>query len=381
MRGSTRKRGSTWSYVVDLGPDPATGKRRQTMKGGFRTKKDAQAALGAILGDAQTGAHNAPTRHRLGGFLTNEWLPAVRPRLRPSTFATYTVFATKYVAPRLGAVPIAGLSAAQLNTFYAELLDRGGRGGKPLATKTVRHVHQLIRTALGDAVRWGMVARNIAEAADPPALKRSEMRVWSPDELAGFLVSTENDRLSALWLLMATTGLRRSEVVGLPWSAVDLAVGRLSVVQTAVKAGSATVLDSATKSTRSRRGLAIDDSTVTALKGHRARQLEERLSAGPAWRDSGLVFVREDGSGIDPVWVARRFQRLIADSGLPRIRLHDVRHSWATAALGAGVPLKVVSERLGHASVSITADTYQHVTEGLDRQAADTVAALILRKS
>jgi integrase len=224
-----------------------------------------------------------------------------------------------------------------------------------LATKTVRHVHQLVRTALADAVRWGMVARNVAEAADPPAVRRPEMHVWSPDEVGRFLASVDDDRLTALWLLLATTGLRRSEAVGLPWTALDLAAGRLAVVQTATKAGPRIVVDQATKSARSRRTIALDAGTVATLKAHRARQLAERLAAGPAWSETGLVFVRQDGTGLDPVWVTRRFLWLAADTGLPRIRLHDVRHSWATAALGAGVPLKVVGERLGHASVIITA--------------------------
>jgi integrase len=222
-----------------------------------------------------------------------------------------------------------------------------------------------------------MVARNVAESADPPALRRPELHVWTPEQLGAFLRATSDDRLGALWLLLATTGLRRSEAVGLPWTAVDLMVARLAVVQTAVKAGPMTVLDATTKSNRSRRTVALDAGTVAVLKAHRARQFEERLAAGPAWTETGLVFVRENGTGLDPVWVSRRFDRLAADTGLPDIRLHDVRHSWATAALGAGVPLKVVSERLGHSSVSITADTYQHVIEGMDRQAASAVAGLI----
>jgi integrase len=378
MRGSVRKHGSSWSFVIDLGPDPSTGKRRQMRRSGHATKKAAEKALGAMLAEAQAGTFVAPSKRALGTFLEVDWLPAVRARLRASTFATYQTFAAKYVIPHLGALPLAGITAADLNKLYADLLDHGGRDGRPLAAKTVRHVHQLIRTALGDAVRWGMVPRNPAEAADPPATGRSEMHVWTPDELGRFLSAVEGDRMAALWLLLATTGLRRSEAVGLPWSAVELDAGRLAVVQTAVKAGNRTVVDQATKSSRSRRTIALDAGTVAALRTHRARQLGERMAAGPAWSDTALVFTREDGTGLDPVWVARCFRRLSEAAGLPRIRLHDVRHSWATAALGAGVPLKVVSERLGHASVSITADTYQHVSEGMDRQAADLVAGLIL---
>jgi integrase len=378
MRGSVRRHGAGWSYIVDLGPHPATGKRQQTRRSGFKTKRDAENALGEVLASAQARTYTTPSRHALGAFLEREWLPAARSRLRPSTFTFYSTFTSKYVIPNLGAASLVSLTPATLNAFYADLLDHGARGGRALAPKTVRHVHQLIRTALGDALRWGMVTRNVAEAADPPAVRRPEMHVWNAAELGAFVSYTREDRLAAMWLLLATTGMRRSEVVGLPWSAVDVSAGRLAVTQTAVKAGTSTVVESATKSARSRRTVALDPETVTALKAHRAHQLKERMVAGPAWTDTGLAFVREDGIGLDPVWVARRFHQLVARAGLPRIRLHDVRHSWATAALGAGIPLKVVSERLGHSSLSTTADTYQHVSEGMDRQAAEKVASLIL---
>lgn len=377
MRGRVFKRGPSWSYMVDTGQDPATGKRRQVMKGGHRTRRDAEAALADVLTQAQAGTFTAPSRRKLRTFLEVDWLPAVRSRLAPTTSATYSTFVAKYVVPHVGAVPLAAVTPATLNGLYALLLEGGGKGGGPLAAKTVRGVHGVLRSAFADAVRWGMVPRNPATAADPPAVNRRPMAVWSPDQLGRFLASVEGDRLAAMWAVFATTGMRRSEVVGLPWSSVDLTAGRLAVTQTATQAGHAVVVAESTKTARSRRVVALDPATVAGLRAHRRRQVEERLAAGPVWVDTGLVFTREDGAGLDPAWVTKTFHRLSDRAGLPRIRLHDVRHSWATAALGAGVPLKVVSERLGHASVSITADTYQHVVDGMDRDAADRVAGLI----
>ena len=174
--------------------------------------------------------------------------------------------------------------------------------------------------------------------------------------------------------------MRRSELLGLPWRAVDLEArpGRLAVVQTVVVVDKRPVVVAEAKTATSRRQLALDPFTVAALKAHHVRQLEERLAWGPAWTETGLVFTREDGQVLHPEHVTKRFARLVRDAGLPTITLHGVRHSYATAALAAGEPLKVVSERLGHASTSITANLYQHVLPSMDERTANAVANLIL---
>jgi integrase len=183
-----------------------------------------------------------------------------------------------------------------------------------------------------------------------------------------------------MWPLFVTTGMRRSELLGLPWRALDLEAspGRLAVVQTVVVIDKQPVIVAEAKTASSRRQLALDPVTVGALKAHRVRQLGERLAWGPAWVDTGLVFTREDGQVLHPEHVTKRFARLVRDAGLPPITLHGVRHSYATAALAAGEPLKVVSERLGHASTSITANLYQHVLPSMDERTANAVANLIL---
>jgi integrase len=238
----------------------------------------------------------------------------------------------------------------------------------------------LLHKALGDAVRWGLVSRNVADAADPPRVPRQERRAWSTEELRAFLEATREDRLAAMWLLFVTTGMRRSELLGLPWRAVDLGAspGRLAVLQTVVVVDKQPVVVAEAKTASSRRQLALDPFTVAALKAHRVRQLQERMAWRPAWADTGLVFTREDGQVLHPEHVTKRFARLVRDAGLPPITLHGVRHSYATAALAAGEPLNVISERLGHASTSITANLYQHVLPSMDERTADAVAALIL---
>jgi integrase len=298
--------------------------------------------------------------------------------LRDSTWVSYRMNVQKHLVPGLGAVELQRLTPAQLNVFYRELLTRGRRntaGG--LAPKTVRYIHSILHRALRDAVRWGFVVRNVADAADPPKPKTPEMRVWSPAQLRVFLDHVRTDRLYAAWLLAATTGMRRGEILGLRWSDLDLEAGRVAVRRPRI------VVDyqvqvSEPKTAKGRRSLALDPATVAALRAHRARQAEERLAVGSRYQDSELVFTRLDGTGFHPERFSSWFRQHVRAAGLPRIRLHDVRHSYATAALAAGVPAKVVSERLGHAAIAITMDTYSHVLPGLDEQAAGQVAGLIL---
>jgi len=188
MRGSIRKRGSTYTYWLDIGPDPVTGKRRRT-KGGFRTKRECQVALNEAISALRSGSLVQPSRRTVASFLVEEWLPAVRMAgLRDSTWASYRMNVEKHLVPGLGAIELQRLSPAQLNAFYRELLTRGRRnaaGG--LAPKTVYYIHSILHRALRDAVRWGYVVRNVANTADPPKAKTPEMRVWNPAQLRAFL--------------------------------------------------------------------------------------------------------------------------------------------------------------------------------------------------
>ena len=378
MRGSVRKRGTTWTWYLDIGPNPLTGRRRQQTKGGFKTRKECEAALRQAIADQRAGILARPSQRTLESFLVGEWLPAVKPRLRASTWASYRTNTTAHVVRVLGEVKLQGLTPVQLNLFYARLLERGRRrrsGG--LSPKTVRNIHVMLHRALKDAVRWGYLPRNAADAVDPPVGRSAERHVWTPDQLGAFLEHVRADRLYALWLLVATTGMRRGELAGLRWVDIDFANARVSpqrprVVDYAVQV-------SEPKTAKGRRALALDPATLTVLREHQARQAEEQAVIGAGYRDSGLAFTWPDGAPIHPDLITRWFEQHSRAAGLPKIRLHDVRHSYASAALAAGVPAKVISERLGHATVGFTLDTYSHVLPGLDAAAAQAVAQLILR--
>lgn len=381
MRGHFRKRGEKWYFWAELEPG-SDGRRRQVSKGGFRTKKEAEKAFADLRDQVRRGEYVAPSTVTVATYLKDEWLPAVKASIRPATWDHYRAMVEGYVVPYLGARRLGEVLPSQLNAFYADLLVRGRRNRgaslQPgLSPKTVRHVHTMLHKAFADAVKWGRLPRNPAGRAEPPRPRTAEMRVWDTSQLRRFLDHVAEDRLFAVWLLLATTGMRRGEVLGLRWSDVDLDSARLSVVQTLILVNRE-VLFSEPKTARGRRSIALDASTVSELRRLRRVQTEERLRFGELYEDHGLVACHEDGSLISPRLFAAWFTQRARDAGLPPIRLHDVRHSYATAALAAGVPAKIVSERLGHSSIAITLDTYSHVLPNMQEQAAEQVAQLIL---
>jgi integrase len=380
MRGSVVKRGGGYSVVVELDRDPVTGKRRQKWHSGYRTKRDAERAMSEIATAVHAGTYAEPTRQTLGDFI-EDWLAAIEPTLRPSTHYSYARNLRLHALPRLGSVQLRRIDAGMLNALYADLLADGkqSNGGGGLSSRSVRYVHTIVHRAFRDAVRWGRIARNPADAADPPraaATARPTMTTWTADQLRAFLEHIAEHRLHAAFVVLATTGMRRGECLGLRWSDLDLPAGRLSIVQTVIAVNHEVRIGSP-KTARGRRTVALDQGTVAVLRRHRQQQLAERLIMGAGCTDHGLVFCRPDGEPLHPERFSRTFMIEAARAGLPRIRCHDLRHTWATLALSAGEHPKVVQERLGHANVSITLDVYSHVTEGLHGDAAARVAVII----
>jgi integrase len=369
-RGSVRQRGSTWTVVFD---EPrAHGRRRQRSKGGFRTRKDAERYLREQLVSLDARTYVPPRKLTVATYLAEHWLPAMHARgLRPSTLARYESHTRCAINPTLGGLPLQALMPAHLNKLYSDLRAAGR------APKTIRNVHGVLSKALADAERWGLVGRNPARLANVPAVTRPRLQVWSPDQTRTFLQAVAGDRLFAAWLLAATTGMRRGELLGLRWMDVDLDSGAVRVAQARVRAGNRVVAGEP-KTARGRRTIALDPATTAALRQHRRRQAEERLLADPSYVDSGLVFTMPDGSPIHPNRFSLWFRTRARAASLPAIRLHDMRHSYATAGLAAGVPPKVMSERLGHATVAFTLDTYTSALPALDKSAAEVVADLIL---
>ncbi len=353
-------------------------RRRREWHSGFDRKRDAEAAAIDLLGRKQRGEHVSLSHQTLGEYLQDDWLPVRRDRIEANTWEIEATQVNAYIVPRLGSRPLQDLTPTELERLYADLRSNGQRrspGG--LAPKTVKNVHGILRKALGDAMRLGKLARNPAAHAESPKVIRGKMRVWTPEQLRHFLTHMQTDRLYSTYLLAASTGMRRSELLGLPWEALDLERGRLSVRQTLVVIKGKPTVRSLTKTNSSRRTIALDPGSVQELRKWQERQLFERLEWGAAWRDTGLVFTRDDGSPVNPDWWSRTFKRNVRNADLPTIPPKNLRHTHATLALEAGVDLRVVSGRLGHASVRVTGDVYAQFVDRMDQQAADQVAALV----
>jgi integrase len=361
-----RKRGVTWTAYWKIGGRAG----RQFSRGGFKTKREAQNHLTGVLHAVKTGTYVGPDRQTFSAVF-DDWLFSVSARLRPTTVDKYRRDFNRYVRPKLGSTPLQSLTALHIDRLYGELL-------AALSPTSVSHVHALTHKVLADAVRKGLLARNIAEAASPPKPPKPGERhytIWSRDQLGIFLRSVEGDRLYALWRLYAVTGCRRGEALAATWDDIDLDAGRW-VIRRALGVLNGSPVFGLTKTGRVRT-VRLDAATVAALRTHRKAQLEERLRAGSAYQDYGLVFCKEDGTHLHPNIVTRVFGRVAAQAGLPRIRLHDVRHSAITAMLDQGVHVKVVAERVGHASTSFTQDVYAKALPDMQRDAATRIAAAI----
>ncbi len=380
MRGSVTKRGASWCFVVDRGIEPATGRRRQQRRSGFRTRKEAEEALRRTISSLTDGTFVERTDETVDEYLT-QWLDGLtaNSRVKAKTARTYSECADR-LRPELGAIRLQALRPIEVERAYTVLLTSGGRHHQGLHPRTVLHTHRVLHKALADAERLGLVARNVAAKVTPPSVPASTSvdNVWTADELRVFFEFAVEEPLYPAFVLAGTTGMRRGEVAALRWIDLDLDTGVLSVAESVIPVGRDLIF-SPPKTKKGMRMVSLDSGTLAVIRAHRKRQAERQLVAGSAWVDTGRVFTREDGSHLHPDVLSKRFDRWVARSGLSRITFHGLRHTWATMAMEKGIHTKVVSDRLGHANISVTLDIYSKVRPAMDAEAAEAVAADLFR--
>lgn len=354
---------SSWYYVIDL-PRGTDGKRRQAKKRGFATEEVARAAERDIL------ARVAATRPAAAGTVQcalDTWLRALCVDLSPTTIQGHRTKFTNYVYPHIGLLPLHRVTGAVLTSLYADLLRGGGRGGRPLAPSSVLSVHK----ALVSGLRASGLEIKEKDVRKPKG-KMGRRGVWTDEQAGSFLRAVRPHRLYAAYALALTCAMRRGELAGLRWEDIDLAAGVIHVrnQRTAVDREDGGVVERGPKGT-STRDIAIGPILVALLQEYWQRWEQERADAGTKWQNTGgYVFCSKGGRPYYPGHLARTFTRLAAEAGLPVICLHDARHSSATVGLSAGVDVKTMQGRLGHADAATTIDVYGHPVARAEREAA-----------
>jgi integrase len=364
----------TWYFVANL--TDVGGRRRQMRRGGFPTKKDAERAAQKVTSRADAG-QIVDDKETTGQWL-EAWLAGKR-SLLATTRRSYEIHLRIHLIPKLGWIPLEKLRPGDIAAAYRAIEAERPEGRPPVGPATIRRIHATLRASLNSAVQQQRLPFSPASHVELPEAKRPKVAPWEPEELGRFLDAVQSDRHSCLYEVLSMTGLRRGEALGLRWTDLDLERGVLVVRQQLTQLGHEIAFGPPKTASGENRMVELDAGTVGVLLGHQPRQQIERADWGDAYEDQDLVFARENGAPIHPEFATRHFQYLARKAGLPPIRLHDLRHGSASLQLAAGVPMAVVSKRLGHSSISITADTYSHLLEGVGHAAAEAAAALVPR--
>ena len=328
-----------------------------------RTRAEAAAKLTLALKATADGIALPSEQQTVAEFLT-AWLEeSARRSLRPSTYRSYRQIVRDHVLPEIGSVRLARLTPQQVQRLINHRLESG------LSPQSVVYVRGVLRRALNEALRWGLVTRNVATLVQPPRVRRYEISPLDAEQAQRLLTAIRGDRLEALFSVALAVGLRQGEALGLRWVDVDLDADVLHI-RHALQAINGQLVLVDPKTTRSRRSIQLPSLAVDALRAHRTRQAAERTRVGEAWSDQGFVFTSQLGRPLHGATVTHRFQQLLAAAGLPRQRFHDLRHGCATLLLAQGVSPRVVMDVLGHSAITLTPNTYSHVVPALQSEAA-----------
>jgi integrase len=382
MKGHVRERSpGHWAIILDL-PDPETGKRRRKWHSFAGTKREAQTECARLISDLSGGAYVEPARTTVQDFF-ERWLDHMKGQLTARSHERYTELACKNLIPLIGSVPLTKLRPTTISQAYAKALKNGRRDGKGgLSPLTVQYMHRILRHALQQAVRWQLLVRNQADAVKPPKAQRKQMKALDADGTAAVIEAARDTSLFVPILLGVLCGMRRGEITALRWRSIDLERGQLSIVASTEQTRDG-IREKCPKSGHGRT-IALPSLVVDELWRHRLRQAEALLKLGVRLGDDRHVVTRADGEPVQPRSLTHAFEIFLRKQGLPRVRLHDLRHSHATHMLTSGVHPKIAQERLGHSSVAITLDLYSHVLPGLQADAAarvdDVVRAAISRR-
>lgn len=368
MRGGVIKRGTSWSFVVRE-KDPETGLTKPRWVSGYATRKAAAAARADAMAAMNHGTYVAPREMTVGDWL-DQWIDGHALELKPSTAASYRANIARYLKPHLGAERVQSLSPARLSVVFRDLYERGGRDGRPLSPRTVEFARAVLRRAMSDAVLERIIPVNPVTGTKRPKVTKPKHQTWTGDQLRTYLDQAPAHRFGAMYAVAAATGMRRGELCGLRWVDVDLDAGVVRVEQSVTQISRDRILG--TPKNHERRTVGIDPTTVATLRALRLEQTKARLAWGAGWEGvGGFVFGWENGAPVLPDYVSKDFVTTQAGTDLPRLKLHELRHTHATLLLREGVPVHVVAKRLGHKDPSVTLNVYADAIPDDDDRAVE----------
>ncbi len=379
MKGTIAMKGKRYYPVHDIGRDPATGKRRQKWGPGFKTKRDAEKWLTEAVSQVNKGIYTPRTRETVAEWC-NEWLNTYGSmHLRKNVQDSYSQILRNHLIPFLGAKPLSALTAIDLDAKYAAMVAGG------LSPTTAGYLHRIVHTVLKVAVKKGKISYNVARDADPPKQVRPIMKVWNEAEWACFEETAVEDApaYALIYQALYATGARVGEELGSQWRDLHLSSNppKWSVQRTAYKRDNGEWVINPPKTMKARRSIVLPQSLALMLRRLKEQREADAEYYGKTFSEDDYVFARPDGTLPDPHHVGKVFKRVAVKARVRPIRLHDLRHSHATLLLLAGVHPKIVSERLGHASIAITLDIYSHVLPGMQEAAVATFDTIMTRVS
>lgn len=378
--GTIRQRkDGRWEGRYTVGRDPGTGKQVQRSVYGS-TQQEVRKKLAQVTVEIDSGTYKDPCKIKLGEWL-DIWVAEYLNDVKPRTIESYTDHIKNHIKPALGAVKLEALTTPAVQRFYNQLgAEKGGKTG--LSPKTVKNIHGVLHEALQQAYKVGYIRTNPADACTLPRAEKKEIKPLDSDEISAFLKAIQGHRFETVYIVTLFTGLRRGEVLGLTWDAVDFDGGTLLINKQLQKIpGEKAAFRLVSTKNSKGRTITAAPSIFAVLKRYRAKQAEWRLRAGETWKDSNFVFTDEFGHHLSPHTVYHNYKRIVASIGLPAARFHDLRHSYAVAALKEGDDVKTVQQNLGHHSAAFTLDTYAHATAEMKRESAARMEKFIKQVS
>ncbi|PEM81497.1 site-specific integrase [Bacillus toyonensis] len=359
MKGHIRKRGSKYCIVVDIGPDPETGKRRQKWFSGYKTKKEAEKDVAKKITELNEGTFVEPSKITLKDYLI-KWLEIKKMSIEKSTYESYNSYIFTHIVPSIGTIALHKLNVTHIQQCYKNANQNN------MSNNSILLMHRILKSALNLAIKQNVISRNPAAFTEIPKKEKTPFQTWTEEEIKKFLFHSQESRYHIACILAITTGMRLGEVLGLRWQDIDFEKHTLTINQTS---GFDNKIKNTAKTNSSKRTIPLPIETIEALKKHKIKINKDKLRLGSAYQELDLVNCNDLGEVLKRDSFRYHYYQIVESAGVKKIKFHDLRHTHATLLLKQGVHPKIVSERLGHTDVSLTLNVYSHVLPSMQEEA------------